>query len=82
MSQTQYDRFLIAYADFSSQSTSLNTMVQQYKNMKDGYFNCSIASCRLAWASIFDSIANPLYAYSTPSRLFGQCVQIRHKNYA
>ena len=69
--QTQYDRFLIAFVDYSNQSTALSTMVQQYKNMKEDYYTCSIAKDRLAKIeSIYGIIPNLLYASSNPSKAF------------
>jgi len=66
---SQYNKFMIAWYDYSSvQSTPITTMVQRYKDMQTHNINCAILFCRLTHSSI--SVVNLQYASSNPSKAF------------
>ena len=45
-SQAQYNRFMIAWYDFSNTETSVSTITQRYKDMKTHNINCAITEKR------------------------------------
>ena len=46
-SQTQNNRFILAWYDYSTIQTSLDTISQRFKNLKTHNFNCAIMDFRL-----------------------------------
>jgi len=70
-SQTQNNRFILAWYDYSTIQTSLNTISQRFKNLQTHNFNCVIMDFRLVHLNnlVLDSI-NFQYAYKNPSKNF------------
>ena len=58
-SQTSYNRFMLAWTDFSCVETSITTMTQEYKDLQRDGFNCSVVNWRLINSS------SSVHVYST-----------------